>query len=89
MSDQHERGREGIQAYTHAALICLDGQIEVILAHSWGEALELLRAQARHWDWLPESTDLTRADLEELSLLYAREHDLALSWVDIGDILNR
>src|SRR5579862_7757359 len=77
---------EQILHMTHAAIICLHGHKDVMLACSYQDALEQLRRRADMWDWLPAEADAPTASLDQLSAWYGQGGDPAENWVDIADI---
>lgn len=73
----------------YAAVICMDGEIEVVAKTSADDALDYLRKRAEAWDWeIDEKHPLDRstATVEQLSELYGHDGDPDLNWVKIATI---
>lgn len=68
----------------HIVLVCLDGDIDATLAFTYDQALTYLRERAEHWEADPlEAIDCATATVEQLSAIYATDHDPETTWVEI------
>ncbi len=72
------------QIAPHVVLVCLEGDIDATLAFSHDQALAYLRERAEHWEVDPmEAIDCAAATVEQLSTIYAADHDPETTWVAI------
>jgi hypothetical protein len=72
------------QIAPHIVLVCLDGDIDATLTFTYDQALAYLRERAEHWEADPlEAIDCATATVEQLSAIYATDHDPETTWVEI------
>lgn len=78
-----------LTGYSHVVMFCRYGDIDVVLAPSYHQALDYVRTRAAANDWSSfgdDPIDLSTATLDQLNALYRGDDEADESWVRIDHV---